>query len=110
MEPRLSSSTKNGRNFSAMSKSAYVPEHVKPTTDQLRISPRITLAVGDDVKCSPLVGKSYVGKIKAIVVNDAGEVIEVDVFGGPKGRAALRTYTPDKLSAIPKKRLPKKGL
>jgi len=97
---------KNGRNFSAMSKSAYVPEHVKPTTDQLRISPRITLEVGDDVKVSR-VGKSYVGKIKAIVVNDAGEVIEVDVFGGPKGRAALRTYTPDNLAVIPKKRLPK---
>jgi hypothetical protein len=90
-----------------MKRSAYVPEYIKPTTDQLQISPRITLAVGDDVKCSPLVGKSYVGKIKAIVVNEAGEVTEVDVFGGPKGRAALRTFTPDKLSAIPKKRLPK---
>jgi len=90
-----------------MTKSSYIPEHIKPTTDQLQISPQITLAVGDDVKCSPKVGKSYVGKIKAIVVNESGEVVEVDVFGGPKGRAALRTYTLDKLSAIPKKRLQK---
>jgi hypothetical protein len=77
----------------------------RPNTESWQYSPRRTLSVGDSVRCSPLVGKSYVGKITRILLNESGEVSEIDVFGNPGKRApAMHTLTPERVEPIPQKR------
>ena len=78
-----------------------------------------TITVGDNVRCTPPGKNSFPANVKQIkahpmehvtVILDGEElptvctwesVFEVTVFGGPGGYQAFRTFTPDRIKAVP---------
>lgn len=72
---------------SLLSGNDAIPLH---QVDEYRPS-RNFIRVGDRVKVKPPIGSSYTGKVTAIWADDAGQVHQMDVFGGKKNRESTRT-------------------
>lgn len=61
------------------------------------------IRVGDVVRVKPLPGKrnGFEAKVRAITVDEeTGEPIEIEVFGGYRGRAMVRTFRPDRINRV----------
>ena len=60
--------------------------------------------VGDAVRCRPIKGRAFAAHVRRILADLDGQIVEVDVFGGPTGRPALRTFTPERILPQPNRR------
>jgi hypothetical protein len=61
------------------------------------------IRVGDVVRVKALPGKrnGFEAKVRAITVDEhTGEPVEVEVFGGARGRAMVRTFRPDRIERV----------
>lgn len=58
------------------------------------------IRVGDPVRCTPVHGRAFEATVVRIRADaESGEVVEIDVVGGPKGRArAIRTVRPERIA------------
>jgi len=83
-----------------MTRSKFVPIE-RPTLDELKISPRKSLRVGDQVRCTPEVGKAYTGRITRILADEDGGPLEIDVFGA----RGVRTFVPDRVKPLNRRRM-----
>jgi hypothetical protein len=67
---------------------------------------RRTIGVGDEVKCRPIVGPSFVATVRRIMAStETGEIVEFEVVGGRAGVTEFRTFRPDRIEPLPKKRI-----
>jgi len=76
-------------------KNDFVPTQ-RPTLEEIKISPRKALHVGDQVRCTPNVGKAYTGRVTRILAGDDGGPLEIDVFGA----RGVRTFAPDRVKPL----------
>jgi hypothetical protein len=61
------------------------------------------IRVGDVVRVKALPGKrnGFEAKVRAIAVDEhTGEPVEVEVFGGTRGRAMVRTFRPERIERV----------
>jgi hypothetical protein len=61
------------------------------------------IRVGDVVRVKALPGKrdGFEARVRAIAVDErSGEPVEVEVFGGYRGRAMVRTFRPDRIERV----------
>jgi len=69
---------------------------------------RRTIAVGEQVKCRPVVGPAFVATVRRIMAEVGTEtVVEFEVVGGRRGGREFRTFAPDRVEPLPKKRTAK---
>lgn len=64
------------------------------------------IRIGDVVRVRPRPGRrdGFEARVRSIRGDDAGEVNEVEVFGGPAGRQAIRTFRPDRIERVAQSR------
>jgi hypothetical protein len=66
---------------------------------------RRTIAVGEQVKCRPVVGPAFVATVRRIMAEVETEtVVEFEVIGGRHGVREFRTFAPDRVEPLPKRR------
>lgn len=60
------------------------------------------IRIGDVVRVRPRPGRrdGFEARVRPIRADSAGEVSEVEVFGGPAGRSAVRTFRPDRIERV----------
>ena len=63
------------------------------------------IRVGDTCYCRPTSGGGFEARIRRILADDAGDVKEIEVFGGRRGRAAIRTFRPEQIRRLAQSRV-----
>lgn len=63
------------------------------------------IRIGDTVMCRPVAGGRFEAKVRSIKADQEGVIREVEVFGGRGGRAAIRTFAPDKIQRMAQNRV-----
>jgi hypothetical protein len=60
------------------------------------------IRIGDIVRVRPRPGRrdGFEAKVRAILADERGEVTEIEVFGGPAGRHAIRTLRPERIERL----------
>lgn len=61
------------------------------------------IRVGDTVKVKPMPGRrnGFKAVVRAISIDEgSAEVVEVEVFGGPAGRAMTRTFRAERIQRV----------
>lgn len=66
------------------------------------------IRVGDTVKCRPLAGGRFEARVRSILADEEGVVREVEVYGGRGGRAAIRTFSPERITRMAQSRVEEK--
>lgn len=63
--------------------------------------------VGDIVRVRAMPGRrtAFEAKVRAIKVDEqTGEVVEIEVFGGRRGREMVRTFVPERIERVAQSR------